>query len=73
MDIQNDKYYLKKDLMAYLKGIGVASTYPTILKYERMGVIPSPRRTIEGFKINWRLYKGSEIKKIGRILSKTVV
>ena len=68
MEIDNDKLYLKRDLQLYLKKMGLPSSYPTIIKYEKMGLIPSPRRTIAGFEHKWRLYTGEEIKDIAEIL-----
>jgi len=68
MKIDRNKLYLKRDLQLYLKELGLPCSYPTIIKYERMGIIPSPRRTIAGFEHKWRLYTGKEIKKIASIL-----
>ena len=68
MKLDDDKFYLKKDLLLYLKKSGLPHTYPTLLSYERKGIIPSPRRRIEGFKVAWRMYTGAEIKEIANTL-----
>jgi len=73
MILDNDKLYFKKDLISYLKDQGLPYSYPTIIKYEKMKAIPSPRRMISGFKLKWRLYTGKEIKQIAKILRKTTV
>lgn len=73
MLIDNEKLYFKKDLIAYLKNEGLPFSYPTIIKYEKMGAIPSPRRMISGFKLKWRLYTGKEIKQIAKVLRKRTV
>lgn len=70
MDIDEHKLYFKRDLQAYLKSQGLPFSYPTIIKYERIGAIPSPRYTIEGFENRWRLYTGKEIIDIAEILKK---
>ena len=68
IELEDDKNYFKKDLLAYLKSKGLPASYPTLLDYERKGIIPSPRNQIEGFKVAWRVYTGKEIKKIVNIL-----
>jgi hypothetical protein len=72
MKLENDKFYLKKDLLAYLKECGLPHTYPTLLSYEKKGIVPSPRRKIEGFKVAWRMYTGAEIKEIANILKEYI-
>lgn len=65
---EDDKLYFKKDLLRYLKQKGLPHSKPTLLKYERMGIVPSPRRRIEGFKLAWRVYTGAMIKEIANIM-----
>ena len=72
MALQDDKLYFKRDLQIYLRSLGIPFSYPTIIKYEKLGVIPSPRLTIEGFENRWRLYTGKEIRDIAEILQKQV-
>lgn len=63
MELEDNKLYLKKTLLAHLKLNGLPHSYPTLLKYERSGEIPSPRNTIN----SWRAYTGIEIKEITEI------
>jgi len=72
MDLIDDKLYFKKDLQVHLKMLGLPYSYPTILSYERKGLIPSPRRNIESFKTKWRVYTGKEIKEIGESIKNMV-
>jgi len=70
-ELQDNKLYFRKDLTAYLKSQGLPFSKQTILKYERMGIIPSPRSHIDTMKKGrkrWRIYTGSEIKEIAKIL-----
>ena len=67
--LEDDKIYYKHDLQEYLKIRGLPYSYPTILRYERLGVIPSPRRKVDDFTNRWRVYTGLEIKQIAHILS----
>lgn len=69
MELQSDRLYYKSDLQKYLKSRGLPFSYPTILRYERLGVIPSPRRKVDDFTKQWRVYTGDEIKVIANILS----
>lgn len=69
---EDDKLYFKKDLLRFLKQQGLPHSKPTLIKYEKMGVIPSPRRRIEGFKLAWRIYTGATIKEIASILRKMI-
>ena len=72
MELEDEKNYYKHDLQAYLKSKGLPYSYPTILRYERLGVIPSPRRKVDDFTGRWRTYTGIEIKQIAHILSEKV-
>jgi len=70
-EIQDNKLYFRSDLEAYLKDQGLPSTRPTIVRYEKLGIIPSPRShiaTMKKGKKGWRVYYGSEIKEIAEIL-----
>lgn len=69
MELQSDRLYYKNDLQKYLKSRGLPYSYPTILRYERLGVIPSPRRKVDDFTRKWRVYTGDDIKVIANILS----
>lgn len=69
MELQSDRLYYKNDLQKYLKSKGLPFSYPTILRYERLGLIPSPRRAVDDFTRKWRIYTGDEIKVIASILS----
>ena len=63
--------YFRKDLSAHLKSKGLPFTKNTILKYERLGIIPSPRSHVSTMKKGrkrWRVYTGAEIKEIAKIL-----
>jgi len=72
MELIDDKNYHKHDLQTYLKSKGLPFSYPTILRYERAGVIPSPRRKVDDFTNKWRVYTGLEIKQIAHTLSERI-
>jgi hypothetical protein len=69
---EDNKLYFKKDLLTYLEQQGLPHTKPTLLRYERLGIIPSPRRRIEGFERAWRVYTGLQIKEISNILKEHI-
>jgi len=54
LELEDQKLYFKKSLLLFLKQQGLPHSKPTLLKYEKLGLIPSPRRNIEGFSKNWR-------------------
>lgn len=65
MDIKDDKVYYKGDLLAYLKSKGLPASYPTLLKYEKEGILPPPRKEKVGnFPKKWRVYTGREMKEL---------
>jgi len=72
-EIQDNKLYLKKDLLKYLGDKGLPCSYPTLLKYEKLGVIPLPKGGIDSFRSRWRVYTGKEIKKIAILLKKKLI
>lgn len=69
MELKGDRLYYKSDLQRYLKSKNLPYSYPTILRYERLGKIPSPRRKVDDFTKQWRVYTGDEIRVIANILS----
>lgn len=64
MIIRADKIYKKSHLMKLLEFHGLGSTYLTILRYERMGLIPSPRIMTDGLKVRQRRYTGAQLLEI---------
>ena len=71
--IEDDKIYLKRDLIAHLRSLGLPCSHPTIVKYEKLGIIPSPRRKINrDDQPDWRIYTGKELKEIGKILREQI-
>lgn len=56
------KILTKKHLLEALKAEGLPSSYKTLLKFERLGIIPV-RGAVERSG-NWRLYTEQEIKEI---------
>lgn len=61
-----DKLYYRSDLEKYLKKQGLPHSHPTIIRYEKAGIIPSPRNQIQTQKS--RVYTWEEILEIGKIL-----
>ena len=59
------KMYSKQHLLQALKKEGLPSTYKSLLKYEKAGIVPTGDNAI-GFGISnrWRLYTEDEIKQI---------
>ena len=77
MELDDEKIYLKKDLVSYLKSKNLPHSYPTILRYEKRGVIPSPRMNTKGmdylnFTSDWRVYTGKTIKMIAEDISRDI-
>ena len=77
MKLDDEKIYLKQDLVKYLEFRGLPHSYPTILRYEKRGVIPSPRMNIKGteyleFTNKWRVYTGKTIKDIADLIEKDI-
>lgn len=66
MEIDENRFYYKRDLIAYLKSQDLPHSQPTIIKYEKLGIIPSPRNSSSSN--NWRLYTGKELKDIANSL-----
>ena len=73
MVIKDDKFYFKKDLMNILREKGLPHSHVSIIKYEKLGLIRSPRRSAENFKYKWRIYTGAEIREIVQILSERMI
>jgi len=70
-EIEDNKLYFRSELEIYLKSQGLPFSKQTIIKYEKLGIIPSPRSHIDTMKKGrkrWRVYLGSEIKEIAKIL-----
>lgn len=61
--LQEGKYYHSKDLSLYLKKIGLPFSRTTLLKYEREGVLPEPKR-IKYYNKSTRIYTAKEIRDI---------
>lgn len=59
------KVYTKKHLLEALSKEGLPATYKSLLKYEKLGIIPT-NGSAEGVGTagNWRLYTEEEIKSI---------
>lgn len=59
------KVYTKKHLLDALAKEGLPATYKSLLKYEKMGIIPNNGKSEGlGSAANWRLYTEEEIKDI---------
>lgn len=59
------KVYTKKHLLDALEKEGLPASYKSLLKYEKLGIIPT-NNTAEGLGNagNWRLYTEDDIKNI---------
>lgn len=64
MEVRADKIYKKSHLSKLLEFNGLGSSYLTILRYERIGLIPSPRIMDEGLKVRQRRYTGAQMLEI---------
>lgn len=67
------KLYSITDLRTYLKSLGLPSSRPTILKYEKLGIIKTSRSKLP--RVNGheeRVYIWAEIEEIGKIFKKKV-
>ena len=61
-----EKLYTRSELQYELKKAGLPSAYPTILRYEKTGVISKPVNAIHYVDRSWRLYTSEEIERIIR-------
>jgi len=70
-EIENgaDKLFYLKHLSIYLKYKGLPFSHPTILNYEKAGIIKSSRLTIPHRGNNARVYTGPEIVGIAATLN----
>ena len=64
----SDKLYRRPALEKYLEENGLPHSHPTIIKYEKRGIIPSPRQQFDDTKYPPRAYTWDEIVQIGEIL-----
>jgi hypothetical protein len=55
--------YSKKHLLKAMKAAKLPYTYVTLLKYEKLGLIPVPRTPTDDGGRGWRFYTEGEIKK----------
>lgn len=59
------KVFTKKHLFDALKEAGLPYSYKSLLKFERLGIIPTNNASGEVSGVNnWRLYTEKEIKEI---------
>jgi DNA-binding transcriptional MerR regulator len=61
MIIYEDKIYRKSDLIRLLEFHGLGCSYPTIIRYEKIGLITSPRSDKPGLKDRARVYTGAQL------------
>jgi hypothetical protein len=60
----NNNIYTKKHLLLALKEAGLPFSYPTLIAYEKAGIIPQPDSKVSFADRNWRFYTGEEIENI---------
>lgn len=68
----NSKLYPKKVLLTALKDAGLPFSYPTLLRYEKNGIIKRPVGEIKYNDRSWRLYSEEEIATIVEIIKNNV-
>ena len=66
------KIYSKKILLDRLQELKLPCTYPSLLRYERNGLIKKPVNMIVFNDRSWRMYTNKEINEIIEILKKHV-
>jgi hypothetical protein len=52
----------KKQLLQALKDAGLPCTYPTLLRFERMGLIAKPASLVAYEDRSWRFYTVEELR-----------
>jgi len=57
----SSQVFTKKHLAAALKEAGLPYSYPTLLNYERQGIIAKPNQNAEFVDRFWRFYTREEI------------
>ena len=65
-----NKIYSKKILLEKLKEVGLPFSYPTLLRWEKIGLIKRPKAEIHYTDRSWRFYSISEINGIIKIIKK---
>lgn len=66
MYVVDEKEYSRKDLEVYLESLGLPHSHPTIIRLEKEGKIPSPRR--KHGKSLYRKYTGKQLKEIAALM-----
>ena len=66
-DLDSKRMHYRSELEAYLKSLGLPFSHPTIISYEKKGIIPSPRMRV-GAGIGRRAYTAEEMIEIGNKL-----
>ena len=62
--MEQEKFYTKQHLLKALKQAGLPCSYPTLIRYETLGKINKPEKTISFNDREWRLYTRVEIDDI---------
>lgn len=62
--------YLKKHLLDALSKEGLPCSYSTLLKYEKLGVIPKAKHTLSYNDSEWRSYTEREVNMIIKLVKK---
>lgn len=64
VELSMNKIFSKKHLLQALKNAGLPASYPTLLAYEKAGVVPHSEGNIEFADRRWRFYTEEEITNI---------
>jgi membrane protein implicated in regulation of membrane protease activity len=67
-----EKLYPKRVLQKALKDAGLHFSYPTLLRYEKNGVINRPKGEVKYADRAWRFYSQEEISTIVAIVRKKI-
>ncbi len=65
-----NKLYPKKILQKALEDANLPHSYPTLLRYEKKGLVKRPKGEIHYTDRSWRLYSEEEIAEIVEIIKK---
>lgn len=68
IEIEGKTYYFFKALREYLGGYGLPNARPTLVNYEKEGIIPGPdkRMNVKGREYGYRLYTKKRMIEIRR-------
>ena len=70
--LEDGKTYFYRDLRRYLKELGLPSSKPAIISYEKKGLIVSRRANFGMPGMEYRIYTAQEIRDIGEKLKGTI-